>query len=305
MIPPSPTIRRPRLSRAVLVVALLLGAAAGGVVCALAIAVPPLQARALFLAASPAVPNKPLRFVSYNIMGNERGIERVTHEIRKLKPDFVLLQEVAKRDVETMARELGDGANAYQWTVYGPSTNILGGDAEWGNAILSKYPLYETDQCPHPDTGSFGVWGWAIVDGEKFMLASVHLTNTWKLWSWNHWVETSAARYNELTGLLADWEEHERPPLIIGGDFGQLPVGTNYRVMTRELTDAMRSLGHDRDMTLVDGWKFGRFDYLLTSQDWQLKSGGVVPTNASDHRPVWLMTAANPAPATQRVASNR
>jgi endonuclease/exonuclease/phosphatase family metal-dependent hydrolase len=283
--------------------ALLLCAAAGGIVGALAIAVPPLQARANFEAAIPAAPEKPLRFVSYNVMENERGIDRVVAQIRLLRPDFVLLQEVYKRDVDAMARELNSGSLTFSSTIYSPSHNILGRSAEWGNAILSRYPLYECEQIPHPDSGSFGVWAWTMVDNHKFMLASVHLTTTWKLWSWNHWIDSTSTRYKELTGMLASWEEQDRPPLIVGGDFAQLPIGTNYAVMTRELVDALDSLGHGQEMTLVDGFKRARMDYLLTSRHWKFTDGGVGVTNASDHRPIWLSAHGVPAPTTQSLVS--
>ena len=134
------------------------------------------------------------------------------------------------------------------------------------------------------------------------MIANVHLSETWRLWSWNHWVETSLARYNEMTDVLKTWEDNDRPPLIVGGNFSQLPVGHNYRLMTRDLIDTLKSLGQDRLMTLVDRWKFARMDYVLASPDWQLTDGGVVAANASDHRPVWLIAHGKPAPTTQPVA---
>src|SRR5205814_6716641 len=98
-----------RFRRLMLLAALLLCGAVGGIVGALAIAVPPLHARATFEAAPIAAPQRPLRFVSYNVMQDQRGIDRIVAEIRYLRPDFVFLQEVPKRDVDTIASELGGG----------------------------------------------------------------------------------------------------------------------------------------------------------------------------------------------------
>src|SRR5688500_12607018 len=40
------------------------------------------------------VPDRPIRFVSYNILHNQRGREQVVTEINKLRPDIVCLQEI-------------------------------------------------------------------------------------------------------------------------------------------------------------------------------------------------------------------
>ena len=45
----------------------------------------------------------------------------------------------------------------------------------WGNAVLSRYPLYDARSIPNPGGGSFGVWAWSIIDGKKFMIGCVHL----------------------------------------------------------------------------------------------------------------------------------
>src|SRR5205823_6953816 len=142
-----------------------------------------------------AAPEKPLRIVSYNVMENQRGVDRIVNEIRDFHADFVFLQEVEKRDVEIMSRQLSDAGTPFPASAYFPSRNIEGRGSRWGNAILSKHPLYGVEEIPYPDSGSFGVWAWTMVDGRKFMIASVHLTPTSKLYSWSHWLESTQARY--------------------------------------------------------------------------------------------------------------
>src|SRR5262245_25745511 len=77
--------------------------------------------------------DRQLRFVSYNILHNRRGRDTVIAEILQAKPDFVLLQELESRDVDTMARAL------LMRQVYYPSVNLAGSRGSWGNAILSRY----------------------------------------------------------------------------------------------------------------------------------------------------------------------
>src|SRR5258705_1323455 len=103
-------------------------------------------------------PDRAIKIASYNILHNERGIDRVVAEIRKLDPDFVFLQEVERRDLSTMTQALGSLP-----AIYHASENLAGGSASWGNAILSKHRLYEAGTIPNPGGGSFGVWGAAAI----------------------------------------------------------------------------------------------------------------------------------------------
>src|SRR5687767_4374510 len=231
------------------------------------------------------VPERPVRFVSYNILHNQRGKDAILAEIQRLEPDFVLLQEVESRDVDEMARRLGM-RSAYEGRVYYPSENLAGRRASWGNAILSKHPLYEAQSIPNLGGGSFGVWAAAVVDGKKFHVACVHLSATWKA-SPRHMQEQANRRHVELTNLVRAWGELVRAPIVVGGDFNQLPMGNNYFVMTEHWTDALASIGRTGN-TFKAGLLRTRIDYVLVSREWRVRDGAVVNADASDHRPVWV-----------------
>src|SRR6476660_9641427 len=68
--------------------------------------------------AVPGVPERSLRFVSYNILHNQRGRDAVIAEILRLQPDFVFLQELESRDIAAMAKALK------MHSVYYPSVNL-------------------------------------------------------------------------------------------------------------------------------------------------------------------------------------
>jgi endonuclease/exonuclease/phosphatase family metal-dependent hydrolase len=246
---------------------------------------PPLQYHSAPMGVTTGVPDRPLRFVSYNILHNQRGKKAVIDQIRQLRPDFVLLQEVERRDVDEMARALGI-RNTTRSVVYYPSENLAGRRAFWGNAILSAHPLCEAASIPNPGGGSFGIWAASVVDGRKFYVAWVHLSATWRL-NVNHIRESSNHRHNELTNLVRAWQARGSPPTMIGGDFNQLPAGDNYFVMTQHFSDALAALGRS-DNTFKDGLLRTRIDYFLTSGEFRIADGGVAFSDASDHRPIWL-----------------
>ncbi len=236
-------------------------------------------------------PDRPLRFVSYNILHNERGREQIITEIRKLEADFVLLQEIESPDVVPMAEALSMQRN-YHSQCYQRSENLAGRKASWGNCMLSKYPLYEVGAIPNPSGGTFGVWGVAVVDGKKFIIANVHLSATWNA-NPSHIKKSGENRCAELSSLFNAWQGRGLPPIVVTGDFNQIPMGNNYELMTRQWTDALRLL-HETEATF-DGGHFlqTRIDYFLISREFMPSRGGVIRTKASDHRPIWLETRAS------------
>ena len=248
------------------------------------------------------VPPRPLRFVSYNILHNQRGIENVVREIRACAPDFVLLQEVESRDLIELASRL-DMERHHHPRHYDRSSNLAGARATWGNFILSKHPLYDAGSIPNPGGGSFGVWATAVVDGKKFVVANVHLSATWNA-NPIHLKKSGENRHRELTALVKAWRDRGSPPIVIGGDFNQIPLGNNWALMTGTWRDALGALGKD-DVTFGEGLLRTRIDYFMTTPDWQPLSGGVAPAGASDHRLIWLEAGARDLPAAATAATPR
>jgi endonuclease/exonuclease/phosphatase family metal-dependent hydrolase len=227
-----------------------------------------------------AVPARPIKIVSYNILHNQRGIDRVIAEIRRLDPDFVLLQEVERSDLSRMTEALGSLP-----AIYHASENLAGGSASWGNAILSKHRLYDAGTIPNPGGGSFGVWGTAVLDGRKFVVANVHLSATWNA-NPSHLKQSGENRWRELSNLVKAWQDRGSPPIVVGGDFNQIAFGNNYALMTRDWSDVLAGLGKNQN-TFGEGLIRTRIDYFLASKEWKVIDGDIVDSDASDHKPVW------------------
>jgi endonuclease/exonuclease/phosphatase family metal-dependent hydrolase len=206
----------------------------------------------------------------------------VIDEVGRLEPDFVLLQEVERRDLTAMSQALSKFP-----AIYHASENLAGPRASWGNAILSRHALYDAGSVPNPGGGSFGVWATAVIDGRKFVVASVHLSATWNA-NPTHLIESSNNRWKELSNLVGAWRGVGSPPIVVGGDFNQLAIHNNYALMTKHWTDALSALGKDQ-ATFSAGPLKTRIDYFLTSKQWKLLGGDVIESDASDHKPLWLL----------------
>ena len=229
------------------------------------------------------VPQRPLRFVSYNILHSQRGLEKVADEIKQLEPDFVFLQEVEAADAMPLAHALGMEANYYP-QCYQTSVNLAGPRASWGNLILSKHPLYAAESIPNPGGGSLGVWAEAIIDGKRFVIANVHLSATWNA-NPIHVKKSGENRNKELSNLIAAWKSRGSPAIVIGGDFNQIPMGNNYSLMTQHWTDALAVLG-ETGTTFGEGMLKTRIDYFLLSPGWKPTGCVIAASNSSDHRPI-------------------
>ena len=248
------------------------------------------------------VPSRPIRVASFNVLHLQRGFDAVVNEIRAVDADFVLLQEVESRDVVGLARVLGmqqyHHPNAYE-----RSGNLDGPKATWGNVIFSKHPLYDAGPIPNPGGGSFGVWVTSVIEGHKFVVANVHLSATWNA-NPVHVKQSGEYRSKEIANLLNAWHGRGSPPIVVAGDFNQIPFGNNYAAMTEHFNDALAGRGKN-DMTFRAGLLSTRIDYVLTSPEWRATDVGVVTSDASDHRLIWadvlsatVATTAMAAPAT-------
>ena len=230
------------------------------------------------------VPARPIRIASFNVLHLQRGFDAVVNEIRAVNPDFVLLQEVESRDVVGLARALGmqqyHHPNAYE-----RSGNLDGPKATWGNVIFSKHPLYEAGPIPNPGDGSFGVWATSVIDRQKFVIANVHLSATWNA-NPVHVKQSGEYRSKEIANLLNAWRGRGRPPIVVAGDFNQIPFGNNYAAMTEHFNDALAGRGKN-DMTFRAGLLSTRIDYVLTSPEWRAADAGIIASGASDHRLIW------------------
>jgi endonuclease/exonuclease/phosphatase (EEP) superfamily protein YafD len=235
-------------------------------------------------APGPGVPQRPLRVVSYNVHHNQRGRDATVAAIASLRPALVLLQEVPESDFEAMARALGMRGTFH------PHLHIAGE----GLAVLSSYPVVDVGPIRAPHGRTVAVVADVALDGALVRAASVHLEATREATLDNVlWTETM--RGEQLNAILKAWADGGSPPLLVGGDFNQPPLGPNYRRMTASLTDLLGRVGRN-EYTFRHGRLTSRIDYLLASHEWEAVAGGVVPSDASDHRPIWADVT--PAPPT-------
>lgn len=238
------------------------------------------------------VPRRQITFVSYNIYNNRGDADQVLKTLRDSDADIILLQEVPDNDFEPMKQSLGYPFGYYARDLWGKHPNVNRDAKSRGQAILSRFPMRNAEPIPNAGEGTRGIWAEVEAEGRTFVVASVHLSSTWKITP-GHVYYSFDARARELTRFFNAWTLRDRPPIVMGGDFNNPPLGEAYSIIRRTLRDTHREAGVDRP-TIYHGPIGLRIDYMLCSTEWEIVDAGVIDDRGSDHRAVRLSVRGRP-----------
>jgi endonuclease/exonuclease/phosphatase family metal-dependent hydrolase len=231
-----------------------------------------------YAAVAPSRPDAPdtLSVVAFNV---ELG-RRVDEVVRLLRasgplhhPDVLLLQEMDETGTRAIADSLGYGY------VYYPATLSPATRRDFGNAVLSRFPIVEDEKVVLPHLGRFrhslraAVGATIVVGSRRLRVYSIHfgtLLNT-----------GPGARRDQLATVLADADRY--PVVLMGGDFNsgsvaELALGRGYEWPTRHFphTDFIWTLDH----MLLKGLSLAAPQAIGLVRDIH---------GASDHKPIWAL----------------
>jgi len=215
-----------------------------------------------------------LKVIAFNVqyaLHVDRAVALLRSNAELRDPDIVLLQEMDERGAHAFADSLGFSY------IYFPATRNPVTKRDFGNAILSRYPIEDVRKIILPHLGRFeraqraAVSATIRVGERRIRVYSVHLAT---------FIENGPhERRAQLAAVLADADSF--PAVVLGGDFNS---GTVPEIaLTRGFTWPTRRLGRTE--------KFWGMDHILlkglTLADG--RSTGLVRDNrgASDHKPVW------------------
>lgn len=215
-----------------------------------------------------------LKIVVFNV-AYARHVDRAVALVRKdhalRHPDIVLLQEMDEAGAHAFADSLGFGY------VYFPSTLHPATNRDFGNAVLSRYPIENERKIILPflarwrHTQRAAVGATIVVGGRRVRVYSVHFATFIG--------NGPSSRRAQLEAVLADADSF--PVVVIGGDFNsatvpEMALGRGFSWPTRHLgrTEWLWSMDHIllKGLALAQGLSSG-----LVREDF----------GASDHTPVW------------------
>lgn len=244
------------------------------------------------LSASPLMAQSVLKVMSLNAKSGEIATrDMFVRTIRAERPDIIAFQEIdyftdragnfVKKD---MIMELADELGMFPY--FGKAINYRNG--EYGNAILSRYPIIECGNLLLPTpTGSKEqrVYTWGMIQlpsGKKFVAGSIHLDNS-----------TTAIRVQQINALKEFAASKQEVPVMVCGDF-------NVGVDGEEIVTGMATF--DRHCNDAPTWKSlsssstAKLDYLfsfpkgaVSGSEYRIVNGA----SLSDHYPIVVKITLN------------
>lgn len=171
--------------------------------------------------------------LTYNLWHDNQNwparLERMLPEIEELNPDLIGLQEVIQRpDLENQAQTIADSLGYHY---YFSSVDSPGSSTRFGNAILSKHPVEETDWTalePLDDYRNAARMN-IVVDGHSIDFYTTHLHNV---------AVNSDIREEQINDLLSFIEETRTGDYVfVSGDYNADPDWGEMEIMYEDYQD--------------------------------------------------------------------
>jgi len=233
-----------------------------------------------FAVVEPDTPES-ITVVSYNIKLGEE-VERASAELTRHPSssgaDMLLLQEMDEFGTERIAKTL-----AFNY-VYYPASLHTASERNFGNAVLSKYPIRSDEKIflPHGNVTRgqrrIAVRAFVDVSGTCVQVVSVHTENL---------SLSMKKRKDQVAALLASITDFPHP-VIVGGDFNTIEAPalefTVQMFSDSGLTWASEEAGITASFGIIDV----QSDHIFTRGFNLAQTGHIESANASDHKPVWV-----------------
>src|SRR5437763_4401171 len=227
-----------------------------------------------------------IRVMTYNIhvgvgMDKKLDLPRIAAVINDQHADLVGLQEV-DRGVERTQRidEIAELAKLTHMD-YAFAFNLKYQGGQYGVAILSRYPIKSFDHRLYQNTREAERRGFiraeVNVDGRTVNFVTTHLDYQYE-----------DGRVFEAEQLLAALKD-VKGPLILVGDFNDVPAGGAYKLVSEQFGDAWSAnRADDQGFSYPADKPAKRIDYIFIRRTDSIKTARVwtVNTPASDHVPV-------------------
>ena len=222
-----------------------------------------------------------LRIVSFNIAFARKidgAIALLSSDPSLRGADVLLLQEMDAAGTRGIAEALG------MWYVYYPAILNRRTRRDFGNAVLSRWPIVDDAKLilPHPSryagTNRTATAATLQVAESRVRVYSTHLGTPLDI--------ASKRRANQLRAVLADAAHH--PVVVIGGDLNSADVGR----LVEEAGYSWPTRAGPRTT------RFGRWDHIflkgLKSPATGAAGSATDARGVSDHVPVWTVAVRRP-----------
>ncbi|MDE6807405.1 MAG: endonuclease/exonuclease/phosphatase family protein [Prevotella sp.] len=247
-----------------------------------------------------------IKIATYNVEAFGREIsgfkaEDILTEMKKQGVDIFCIQEYNEAS--------GNKKNSDSYKTYFPYMAMGRNDM----AIYSRYPLEASEIIDFGRTNNSGMWADVNVNGQKIRIFNVHLETT----GFNRTLHNIAKQEGQGTKIennaiikaiygnytrgmavraqqadqVAREIEHSDIPVIVCGDFNDVPYSYVYKTMLGELVDGFKECGKGFMYTMRERKFKVRIDYIFHSEELKGETYYREKLNYSDHYPVFMKIA--------------
>jgi len=202
------------------------------------------------------------------------SIDRVGSAIKESGASIIGLQEVDKDNPRSkfidQAAKLAGMLGIY--FVFGPTIKIS--TAQYGNAILSKYPIKESKLYPLPSK----------YENRGLLVCQLDVRVDEMYFLTTHLGLNFAERLQHIKRIL-DIAKGIEVPFAVAADLNARPDAIEARILSSFMQDAASREGKSLYTYPADN-PCCRIDYIFFPRGWKTMSARVINTQASDHLPL-------------------
>lgn len=229
-------------------------------------------------------------------------IRKIAERIKRVDPDIVVLNEVDFHSTWSGDQNQAEAiARAAEFPNWAEQRNLdfrfIYGSWKFGNAVLSKYPIVDTQLVDFPAQLRLESW---LAGHKRGVVCTLQISQS-------HQVRVLAVHleYRDedvrvaSAQVIADLAESSDVPLIAAGDFNSTPTGFPNSLKTgggENAMDLLIDIGHFQhepraaptplDFTFSTNEPTEVIDWILIPSEWTFAEYAVIDWNLSDHRPV-------------------
>ena len=247
--------------------------------------------------------NPGLKIASYNVAGFGRETsgfmaQDILSEMKKQKVDIVCFQEYGD--------QAGDKKNSDSYKEYFKYMAVGKSDM----VIYSRYPITKSETIKFDMTNNSAMWAEITYNDNTYRIYNAHLettgingtlhraakqqskgfdvqNNTLMDALYGNYTVGMIARSGQANQLAMDMRECEGP-IIVCGDFNDVPYSYVYNTMKGDLVDGFKECGSGFMNTFRSGKKLVRIDYIFHSKEMEGFSYYKKELSYSDHYPIFM-----------------
>lgn len=235
-------------------------------------------------AATPAATST-VRVYNHNIhmgidMGGQMALEALARQIEAAQPDVIALQEVTRGWV------IAGGVDVATWLSWRLGMPVYFSPAEgrqFGNALLSRYPVTRHEVYPLPPPGllmsrSFAYHEIDVGTDRPLLLINTHF---------HHVGRDNEIREQHSQSLIAFFQAGPPRSLLLTGDLNASPQDRAVTLLTDQgLIDLIDLAGLENRFTYPADQPTRQIDYILAAPDLAVNQVQIIEGTVSDHRAI-------------------